>query len=90
MAVFQVLEIITNPNAKGPSRDWLKIVKSDGARTKINAFFKKEMKEATTMERDILYLQSYSFFITGKDNLFRNVDYGSRSLFDLCFTLGFS
>ena len=40
-----MIEIITNPNAKGPSRDWLKIVKSDGARTKINAFFKKEMKE---------------------------------------------
>lgn len=41
-------------------------------------------------DRDIVYLQSYSFFITGKDNLFRNVDYGSWSLFDLCFTLGFS
>lgn len=48
------------------------------------------MREAATIERDIICLQSYSFFITGKDNLFRNVDYGSRSLFDLCFTLGFS
>lgn len=26
------------------------------------------MKEAAVMERDITYLQSYSFFITGKDN----------------------
>lgn len=39
------IEIITNPNAKGPSRDWLKIVKTNGAKSKINAFFKREMKE---------------------------------------------
>ena len=39
------VEIITSNSAKGPSRDWLRVVKTTQARTKIRAWFKKEMKE---------------------------------------------
>ena len=53
------IEVITSQNTKGPSRDWLKIVKSTQARNKINQWFKQEFKEEN-IEKGRELMQAYS------------------------------
>ena len=44
------IEVITSQNSKGPSRDWLNIVKSTQAKTKINQWFRSEFKEGNILK----------------------------------------
>jgi len=41
----EIVDVITSKNSTGPKRDWMHIVKTNGARTKIKQWFKKERRE---------------------------------------------
>ena len=51
------IEIITSQNSKGPSRDWLNIVKSTQAKNKINQWFRSELKEENILKGKELVAQ---------------------------------
>ena len=46
----EIIEIITGPENRGPSRDWLNIVKTSEAKNKIRNWFKKERREENIEE----------------------------------------
>ena len=52
------IEVITSHNSKGPSRDWLNVVKSTQAKNKINQWFKNEYKDDNIVKGKEL-LQAY-------------------------------
>lgn len=59
-----VVEVVTSSNSFGPSRDWIKLVKTTKARNKIRQFFKNQDKEMSiTKGRDLLvnYFQEQGY-----------------------------
>lgn len=91
-----IVEILTSDNSKGPSRDWLKFVKSSTAKTRINQWFKKEQR-AENIERgkDIIERELKKLGIS-HDVLFKNeyvqvaLDrYKFASLDDMYASVGF-
>ena len=65
------IEVVTSQNSKGPSRDWLSIVKSTSTKNKINQWFRHELKEENISKgKDLLieYCKSkgLDYFIIAK------------------------
>lgn len=53
-----IVEILTSNNSKGPSRDWLKFIKTSSARAKIKAFFKNELKDENIKLGKSMFVQA--------------------------------
>ncbi len=51
------IEILTSQNSRGPSRDWLSMVKSTQAKNKINQWFRSEFKEENILKGKDLMIQ---------------------------------
>ena len=92
----EIVEVITSPNSNGPSRDWLKIVKTPNARNRIRQFFKKERREEN-IERgyEILAKEFKKYGIPHKDSSIERFmeqiakKFNQPSLEDLVATIGY-
>ncbi|MBE6642349.1 MAG: bifunctional (p)ppGpp synthetase/guanosine-3',5'-bis(diphosphate) 3'-pyrophosphohydrolase [Ruminococcaceae bacterium] len=92
----EIVEILTSSGAKGPSRDWLNIVKTSEARTKIRQWFKKERKaENITVGKAEIEkeFRKYERYYTDeqRDEILTNVSsrLGVQSLDDFYNVLGY-
>lgn len=90
-----VVEVLTSANSKGPSRDWLKIVRTTGAKSKIHQFFKREMKDENIKKgREMLESEArhkgYSFselLVGGRDEVMKRYMFTSDD--DMLASVGY-
>ena len=91
-----IVEIITNDNSKGPSRDWLKFVQSTSAKTKIQQWFKKHEKQQNIAKGKDLIEKEIKRIGMAEEDLFIQKyympalqRYGFKTLDDMYSAVGF-
>ena len=92
----EIVEILTSSSSKGPSRDWLKIVKTSEARTKIRQWFKKEKRaDNIVLGKSMVDAEfkryAYAYTEAQKNEILTNVAsrMGFNAINDLYNTLGY-
>ncbi|MGL4799321.1 MAG: RelA/SpoT family protein [Cellulosilyticaceae bacterium] len=90
------IEILTSQNSKGPSRDWLNIVKSAQARNKINQWFRKQFKKEDIIRgKELLELcarqRGYALSTLLDSSMIENVckRYGLKTWESVCAAIGY-
>lgn len=93
----EIIEVLTSQSSKGPSRDWLKIVKTGEARSKIRQWFKKEKRtENIHIGRDQMEKEFSKFrghpTEAQKEEIIQNIAHrlGMNNSDDLLNTIGYS
>ena len=91
-----IVDIITSDNSKGPSRDWLKFVKSSSAKNKIKSWFKKALKRENIEKGKELIEKELKRIGLSHEDLFKNqyIDpmlekYRYKNLDDMYSAVGF-
>lgn len=91
----EIVEVITSPTAKGPNIDWLNITKSNQAKSKIKAWFKKSKREESIEKgKELLERESkrqeYNFGVIAKGEAIEKIykKYNFRTVDDLFAYVG--
>ena len=91
-----IVEIVTSPNSHGPSRDWLKLVKTNRAKNKIKQWFKKEGRDENIVKgKEMLEKeakrQGYVFSNLARNEWLEPISrkYGYHSIDDVYAAVGY-
>lgn len=91
-----IVEILTSNKIKGPSKDWLKMVRTSGAKSKIRAWFKKEQREENIskgkemLEKEVSRLGMEAHLLLTEERLLKVVrKHNFQEIDDLYASLGY-
>ncbi len=72
LSTGEIIQVITSPSSKGPSRDWLSVAKSPQAKSKIRAFFRKTDKDENVIKGKESFKRELKHFALDYNSIVKN------------------